>query len=149
MYLSFKRNVLISLVLVISIMMIAAAPMQAPSGDILIFVQLAMAAFAALIGWPALLSTIVSALIYFGKISQATADVFMFWANVLVFGAIFILALLGKIDLVNQVDSTFGNLAQLVTYLLIVLGVPMGFERSKRTAERFVNTSFFQARALK
>lgn len=144
-----KRYFLICLVMIVSVLMIAASPMQAPSGDVLVFVQLAIAAFTALIGWPALLSTIVSVLIYFGKLSTAAADVFIFWANVLVFGAILILALLGKIDLVNQVDSTFGNLAQLVTYILIILGVPMGFERSKRTTERFVNTSFFQARVLK
>lgn len=146
MSIQLKRLFLVPAVGLVGLLSMAAAPMQAPEGDILLYVQLAIAAFTALIGWPALLSTIVTALLYFGKISAANADVFLFWANALAFSAILVLALLGKIDLINQVDATFGNLAQLVTYILIVLGVPIGFERSKRTAEKFTTASFMQAR---
>ena len=125
----------------------AFAPLaQEPSGDILVYVQLAAAAFAALIGWPALLSTIVTAAEYFGWLLVATAEKFVFWANVLVFGGIFVAALLGKIDLVNVVASTFGNLAQLLVYVLIILGVPMGFNRTQVQRAQIRSAEFFQAR---
>lgn len=141
-----KRLILISLLLIISLFLIAARPLQAPSGDVLLYVQLSIAAFAALIGWPALLSVIVIAAQYFGWMAAAAAETFMFWANVIVFGGIFILALLGRIDLVNQIDATFGNLAQLLTYVLILLGAPIAFERAKNTEEKFMATRAFQAR---
>lgn len=120
--------------------------LQAPSPDILVFVQLAIAAFTALVGWPALLSVIVVALQYFGKLSTSAGETFTFWANVVAFGLLFVLAILGKLDLVNQVDALFGNLAKLLTYVLILLGAPIAFERSLRTQERFQMTRMFQAR---
>jgi hypothetical protein len=143
-----KRLSPVPLLLILSLFLIAARPLQAPAGDVLIYVQLAVAAFAALIGWPALLSVLVIAAQYFGWLSLAASETFIFWANVLVFGGIFVLALLGKIDLVNQIDSTFGTVAQLVTYVLILLGVPMAFERTQATQERFRATRFYQARVL-
>jgi hypothetical protein len=146
-----KRTLLVLLLLIASVLMIAAAPLQdePPAGDIQIYVELATAAFAALIGWPALLSSVTSALLYFRVIAQSAADTFMFWANVVVFGGVLVLAILGKIDLVNQIDSTFGNLGQLLTYLLIILGVPMGLIQSKRNNEKILNTPLFINRSMK
>jgi len=144
-----KRLFVISLLLVLSLTLIAARPLQeAPSGDVLLYLQLAIAAFTALIGWPALLSVIVVALQYFGRLSNTAAEQFLFWANVLGFGAVFVLALLGKIDLVNQIDATLGTLAKLLTYVLILLGAPMAFERAVVTQDRLRATRFFQARVL-
>jgi len=143
-----KRSFPVLLLLILSILMIAARPMQAPAGDVLLYVQLAVAAFAALIGWPALLSTLVVAAQFFGWITSSASETFIFWANVLVFVGVFVLALLGKIDLVNQIDATFGNVAQLLTYVLILLGAPIAFERTKATEERFRATRFFQARVM-
>jgi hypothetical protein len=142
-----KRLALILLVL--PLFLIAARPLQAPSGDITVFIQLALAAFTALVGWPALLSVLAIAAQYWGWITAAAAETFMFWANVLVFGGILVLALLGKIDLVNQIDATFGNLAKLLTYVLIILGVPLAFERSKTTEEKFRATRMFQLHAVR
>ena len=56
--------------------------------------------------------------------------------------------ILGKIDLVNQIDATLGNVAQLLTYILILLGAPLSFERAKTSQENFRATRFFQARVL-
>jgi hypothetical protein len=141
-----KRLLLICLLIVSPLLLIAARPLQGPDGDVLLYVQLAIAAFTALVGWPALLSVIALGAQFYGWLSAASAETFIFWANVLVFGGIFILALLGKIDLVNHIDATLGNLAKLVTYVLILLGVPIGFERTKATEERFRATRAFQAR---
>ena len=151
MSVNLKRSLLVSLVLILSLFMIAAAPLpfqESPPSDILVYVQLATAAFAALVGWPALLSSIVAALEYFGWLSISAADTFMFWSNVVVFGGIFVAALLGKIDLVNVVDATFGTVAQLLIYILIILGVPLGFERAKGSEEKIRSSRFFQARVL-
>ena len=143
-----KRLSLISLV-ILSLFLIAARPLQeAPSGDVLLYVQLAVAAFTALIGWPALLSTLIVAAQFFGWLSMAAAETLTLWANVLIFGGIFVLAILGKIDLVNQIDATLGNVAQLLTYILILLGAPLSFERAKTSQENFRATRFFQARVL-
>jgi hypothetical protein len=131
-------------ILVLSFFLIAANPLQEASGDILIYVQLAMAAFAALIGWPALLSTVIVAAQYFGWISAAVSDTVMFWANAVLFVVVLVLALLGKIDLVNQIDSTLGNIASLLTYVLIILGVPLGFKQSKDVQKRFHEAAFVQ-----
>lgn len=156
MFAVFKRFTPISLVLIISFLMISSSAhamaltqSEPPSGDILIYVQLAIAAFTALIGWPALLSVVISALLYFRVIAQSAVDTVMFWSNVLVFGAVLVLAIMGKIDLVNNIDSTFGNLAQLLTYLLIILGVPMSLIQSKRNNEKILTTPLFLNRSLK
>lgn len=143
-----KRLLIVLLLLLASLFLIAARPLQAPAGDVLLYVQLAIAAFTALIGWPALLSVLVLAAQWFGWLSLAASETFIFWANVAVFGGIFVLALLGKIDLVNQIDATFGNLARLLTYVLILLGVPVAFERTVATEERIHQTRFFANRVL-
>ncbi len=142
------KTLFLPFLLITSMFLMASAPLQEPAPPgVLVYVQLAAAAFAALIGWPALLATVVTALEYFGWLAMASADKFIFWANVLAFGGIFVAALLGKIDLVNVVDSTFGNFAQLLVYVLILLGVPIGFERAKASEEKIRAASFFQASA--
>jgi hypothetical protein len=130
--------------LIVSLFSIAARPLQAPSPDVSVIVQLAYAAFIALVGWPALLSVIVTALQYYNVLTPSTSETFMFWANVVVFGGIFILALLGKISLVNSIDAAFGMLAKVLLDVLILLGVPLGFRFARDHAESFRNTYMFQ-----
>lgn len=142
-----KRLFLVAL-LVAALFLVAARPLQETSPGVTVLVQLALAAFTALVGWPALLSVIVIAGQFFGWLTAAASETFIFWANVVVFVGIFILAILGKIDLVNQVDLTFGNIAQLLTYIMILLGAPIAFERTKSTEERFRATRMFQARIM-
>jgi len=112
-------------------------------------IQLALAAFTALVGWPALLAVVVVALQFFGWLSVASTDGFIFWANVVVFGGIFILALLGKIDLLSGIDETFGQVAQLITYLLILLGVPVGFNRAKAEHRDILASAYFTNRVAR
>ncbi len=143
-----KRSFLLVLLVIVSLFMIAARPLQEAPPNVAILVQAAIAAFMALVGWPALLSVIVLAGQFFGWLSASVSEPIILWANVAVFIGIFILAVLGKIDLVNQIDVSFGGVAQLVTYILILLGAPIAFDRTKSTEERFRATRMFQARAL-
>jgi hypothetical protein len=112
-------------------------------------IQLALAAFTALVGWPALLAVAVVALQFFGLLKVASTDTFIFWANVIVFGGIFILAVLGKIDLLSGIDETFGQVAQLITYLLILLGVPVGFTKAKAEHQDILASAYFTNRVAR
>jgi hypothetical protein len=114
--------------------------------DIVTLAQLALAVFAALVGWPALLALIITALEYFGKVSPEGADKLNFWANAVVFVSIFVLALLGKIDLINVIDATLGRAAQLLAYLLILLGVPTAFAFTKNQHQGIRSASFLRSR---
>lgn len=114
--------------------------------DITQLVQLALAVFTALVGWPALLAVIITALQFFGWLKVENTDTFNFWANVIVFGGILILAIAGKIDIVNQIDLTFGRIAQLVSYLLILLGVPIGFNRARWENQQILASAYFSKR---
>ena len=144
MFLKLIRSLLLPFVLLSSFFLIAARPLQAPSSDVSVIVQLAYAAFVALVGWPALLSVIVTALQYYNILGPSSAEKFMFWANAVVFAGIFILALLGKLSLVNSIDVVFGSLAKIVADVLILLGVPLGFRFARDHAESFRNTYMFQ-----
>ena len=117
--------------------------------DVAILVQLALAAFTALVGWPALLAVIITALQFFGRLKVENTDTFNFWANVVVFVGIFVLALLGKIDFLAGIDETFGQVAQLITYLLILLGVPLGFSRARAEHREILGARYFMNRSAR
>jgi hypothetical protein len=116
--------------------------------DVATLAQLAIAAFSALVGWPALLSVALIGLQAVGWLKAEAVEKFSLFANVLVFGGIFVLALLGKIDLVNVVDATFGNVAQLVAYILILLGIPLGFARTQNEHRSLLSTSIIGSRLI-
>ena len=94
-------------------------------------IQLVIGLVAGLVGFPALVSTIVTAMEYFNWLAPENTDTVIFWANAVAFVGVFVLALTGKIDLVNAIDSTLGQLAQIVTMVLILMGVPAGFAIAK------------------
>lgn len=137
------------LVLIVPLFLMAFAPMtqtEPPALDIAVLAQLAIAAFSALVGWPVLLSSLIAVLQYFNILSLDKTQAFNFWANAIVFGGIFIAALLGKISLVNVLDSTFGNIAQLLAYILILLGIPKGFTSTQKEHGRLREAAFFAKR---
>lgn len=117
-----------------------------PALDVATLAQLALAAFTALVGWPALLSVVITGLRFKGWVTAETAEKINLYANILVFGGIFALAVLGKIDLINTIDASLGNAAQLVTYLLILLGVPLGFGRTQNEQAALANSKLIGAR---
>jgi len=114
--------------------------------DIVLLAQMAIAAFTALIGWPALLSSVLTALEYFKVISAELAGTLNFWLNVGAFGGIFILAALGKIDIVSGLDVLFGNIAQLLAYILVILGVPVAFLITHSVRGQLRKSAFFAKR---
>lgn len=114
--------------------------------DIVTLAQLAIAAFTALVGFPALLSVIFTLLEYFGIVSGSLVGVLNFWINVAAFVAIFILAALGKIDIVSALDAVFGNAAQLIGYILILLGIPTSFLMTNSLRGQLRSSAFFAKR---
>jgi hypothetical protein len=114
--------------------------------DIVELAQLAIAAFTALVGFPALLSTALTLAEYFGLVSAETAGKVNFWANVAAFGGIFIAAALGQVDIVKGLDVLFGNLAQLIAYILVILGIPVGFVITNVGRSLLRQSAFFAQR---
>lgn len=141
------RIIMLALILLLFATPAFALQTQPPAPpDVGTLVQLAIAAFSALVGWPALLSVVIVALQFKGWLSPEAAEKFSLYANVLVFGGIFVLAVLGKIDLVNVLDATLGNAAQLVTYILILLGIPLGFARTQKEHQALLSASIVRSR---
>ena len=109
-------------------------------------VQMALAAFTALVGWPVLLGLVITILEYFGVLSPDSAGQFNFWANVAIFGGILVLALLGKVDLVSTLDALFGNFAQLISIVLVILGIPAGHVLTNAWRKPLRKSAFFANR---
>lgn len=146
----FKKVIRLTLLTVVLLMVLAPAPVMAlqtdpPASDVGSIAQVAIAAFIALEFWPALLAVILTALQYFG-VSAETAERINFWANLVLFGGIFFLVATGQIDLVGKLDSIFGNAAQLLTYLLVLIGVPLGFIKTQEKRATVLSTSLIGSR---
>lgn len=112
--------VLLSLFVVPSAM--AMAPRQsAPFGDVLSQVVVLIGG---LVGFPAALAGILALAIRFG-LPAAYAATITFWANAAAFVGIFYLVLTGQVPLVSSIDATLGHVAQLIAYILLILGGPV------------------------
>jgi len=114
--------------------------------DIVTLAQMAIAAFAALVGFPALLSTVLTFLEYFHVISATQAGVINFWANAAAFVVVFALAALGKIDIVSGLDALFGNIGHLLAYIAVILGIPTSFVLTNLWRGQLRQSAFFAAR---
>ncbi len=99
--------------------------------DIVQLIQLALSVLTGLVGYPALLTVIATALEYFGWLSVEYSDDFLFWGNAVAFAGVVILGFLGKLDLVNQIDLVLGDVGKLITLALVILGVPMAYASAK------------------
>ena len=111
-------------------------------------VQIALAAFMALVGFPNLLALVLTVAEYFGWLSEEGAGVVSFWTNLVVFGGILVAAALGKIDIVTWLDTTFGNVAQLLAYILVILGIPTGALITKAWRSGYRKAGFFAKRLM-
>ncbi len=109
-------------------------------------IQLVLATISMLVGFPTLLSTLVTALEWFNWLAPENADTFLFWGNALAFGGVFYFAVTGQIDLVAQIDLALGSVAKLLTLVLIILGVPAGFSISRAHYTQLVKARFLGLR---
>jgi len=100
--------------------------------DFITLVQLALATLAGLVGFPSLLTVIIPLLEKIGWLASGNIDKFNFWANAVVFVGVFIASVLGKFELINDIDVTLGSIARWVTQLLILLGIPFSFSSARR-----------------
>ena len=90
--------------------------------DFLQLAQLVLAAFTALVGWPALLSAITQLVEWVKPSLSQYEGIFHFWANALVFAGIGYLAYTNQLPLVSTLDVDFSQLAKLVLDVLVALG---------------------------
>jgi len=100
--------------------------------DFITLVQLALATLAGLVGFPSLLAVIIPLLEKLGWLAFENIDKFNFWANAIVFVGVFVAAVLGRFELINDIDATLGLVARWVTQLLILLGIPFSFSSARR-----------------
>lgn len=105
------------------------------------FVRLAIEVFSALVGFPVLLSLLITAAEYFG-LDEEVAGVVSFWTNVAVFVGVLVASILGKIDLVSGLDVVFGNLSQIISAVLVLLGIPVGFLMTNSWRVKMRTTKF-------
>lgn len=99
--------------------------------DFSAFVMLVMSVIAGLVGLPSLLSVLIVALEHWNLLSPENVDKFNFWANAVVFVGVAVLAFLGKLPLVNVIDTDLGSIAKLLTEILIILGIPTSFASAR------------------
>jgi len=110
--------------------------------DFVAMVQLVISLVAALVGFPALLSSILTALEYFQKIDEALSDKISFWANAGVFVGVFYMAVTGQLSLLNSIDEALGQFAKVLVQVLILIGVPTGFAITKNFQDKFRTAKF-------
>ena len=91
--------------------------------------------FATLLGFPALLTTVVSVGKQFGWIKDGWADKFVFGANLLVFLGVGIASLTGNIELVGDIDVRLAAIAKVLA-AFAVFATEMGFTRVWYSAMR-------------
>lgn len=116
--------------------------------DFSALVELVLSTLGTLVGFPVLLAVILTGLEYFGHITENIADKINFWANAVLFVGIFGLAITGNIELVNEIDNTLGQLAQVLLQVLILLGVPAGFLITKGFHSKSRETTFVAPRLM-
>jgi len=77
-------------------------------------------AFAALVGFPAFLMSVINLAKYFGLPDNA-ADAVNFWGNVVAYVGVAVLVFTGKLDLLGGIDEALVGLAKLLADILIIL----------------------------
>ena len=82
--------------------------------------QLILAAFSALVGFPALLTAVVNVLAFI-KV-PINPDAFYFWGNVAGFVVVGYFVFTGQLDILAALDSAFVGLARILVDVLILLG---------------------------
>lgn len=87
-------------------------------------IQLIEAAFAALVGFPAVLTAVGNLLAYFAP--SLNLDAFYFWANVIGFGVVAFFVFTGQLDVLSNIDAALSGLAKLLADVLIIIGGAAG-----------------------
>ena len=93
--------------------------------------------FATLLGFPALLTTIINVGKQFGWIKDGWADKIVFGANLLAFLGVGIAALTGNIEILGEIDVKLGAVAKLLA-AFAVFATEMGMTRVYYSALRGV-----------
>lgn len=84
-------------------------------------INLIVAAFSALVGFPAFLAALINLLKYLKVLPDGSADAVNFWANVIAFVGVGVAVFLGKTDVLNWVDGTLSGVAKILVDILVIL----------------------------
>jgi hypothetical protein len=90
-------------------------------------IQLVLSLLTALVGFPSLVSVLLVLGEKFGWISSSNVDAWNFGFTAVAFVGIFVAGLLGKIDLINQIDVSLGEISKILVLVLTLLGIPVSF----------------------
>ena len=91
-------------------------PTPAPTIDI------AWAAFFALVGWPAFQVAVINLLKIVKIVPDGAAGKVTFWSSAVAFVGVAVLVFTGQLDLLSTIDATLSNLAILVGNIIVILG---------------------------
>lgn len=121
--------IVLSLALVSNVMALHdAPPPKAGINDIQVV-------FAALVGWPALLLALTSLGKKLGWLPDGSAPTFVYWANLVAFGAVGFLVFTGQLDLLASIDASFSTLAVIIANIAVLFGV---FAPASLAANKFL-----------
>lgn len=139
----------IAIALILVFPVSAAPAMQVDPQPIDVLIQLASAAFFGLVGFPALFSSITTLLMLFGLIVQETADKLHIYLNIAVYGLVFAAVVLGRSDLVMQIDLYLGGLSTVLAAVISVLTGIFGFTVTQFMSTYAMSNTVVQARLFK
>jgi len=88
-------------------------------------INLVLAAFSVLVGWPAFLTAAINLLKFLKVLPDGAADGVNFWANVAAFVAVGVAVFTGKTDILSWVDASLVGLAKILVDILVLLGGSM------------------------
>ena len=116
--------VLLSLIVFVVPAFALQTPEPPPSGvDI---VGAVTAIFVTLVGWPSFLAAVLNLFKFAGWLPDNAAPVVNFWANIVAFVGVAVAVFTGQLDILSKVDVSLGNLANVITQILILLGGALG-----------------------
>jgi len=85
-------------------------------------INLIVAAFSALVGFPAFLAALINLLKFLKIVPDGAADAVNFWANVIAFVAVGVLVFTGETDILSWIDGTLAGVAKILVDILVILG---------------------------
>lgn len=93
-----------------------------PPGSPSDVIVLAGAIFAALTGVPGFIASLINLLKLLKVVTDGSAPTWSFWLNIIAYAGVFIAVTLGKTNILAPIDAAFGQLAGIISHIIILLG---------------------------
>ena len=85
-------------------------------------INLVLAAFSALVGFPSLIAALGNFLKVLKVLPDGAANAYNFWANVLVFVGVGFAVFTGKTDVLSWLDTAAGGVAKIIAEVIVLMG---------------------------